>query len=101
FFDETFAQTDPEIAGQDLDDVFALARAESRKALLQQLCFRDRPANTMQFVKKLFRFQNRKRRGSSTAIENVECSLAEIAVARGDSMKIGFPGFCSGAGGAT
>ena len=56
FFDETFAQADAEIAGQDFHEVLRFERREFREARLQGFGFRDRAAHAMQFLEKLARF---------------------------------------------
>ncbi len=61
FFDEPFAQTDPQVAGENFDHVLPLARGELCQPRLQQLRFRDRAARPLQIVEELFGFGERER----------------------------------------
>ncbi len=53
FFDETLAQTDPEIAGQNLDDILAFARRDFRETFLQNLRLGQWAARFLERIKKL------------------------------------------------
>ena len=61
FFHQTFAQTDPQIAGQDLDDILSFARREFREAIAQKFGFVQRSARFLQIIEKLARFENAER----------------------------------------
>ena len=56
FLDQTLAQTDPEVAGQNLDQVLRFERGESAQARLKQLGFARWTAGFMEGFKQGIRF---------------------------------------------
>ena len=55
FLNQTFAQSDSQIAGQNLDDVLTFARGQDRQSLLQQFGLGDRSTRPLELLKKFFR----------------------------------------------
>ena len=51
FFDQPFPQTDPQIAGQNLDQVLPSRRRDSFQSLLEKLRLADRTARSMEIFK--------------------------------------------------
>ncbi len=52
FLHQAFAQTDPEIARQDLDHILSFARRKFREARLENLGLGQRPAGFLQATRK-------------------------------------------------
>ena len=87
FLDQSFAQSDPQIAGQNFHHVLAFPRGKFRQLRLQNLGFRDRAARLLQRSKSRLDSTSVNGSGVGPSFERFERSLARVAVAAADAVQ--------------